>query len=206
MLQPRCAAAALHRCSGSTEPGINSLRKVRIRPIGPGDKRRLLRFFEELSPTSIALRFHGSKKTLSEEELSYFTEVDSNRHVAIMATTGMGRRARIIGTARYIRPIDGGEVANRAEVAVTVADEFQGRGVGGMLICRLTRLAKQNDVDYFVFHVSGENRRVLAMIKRNLRIVSQTTSAGAVDIVCALDGSSYDLTRVKSKGNAELPS
>ena len=187
MLQPRYAAAVLHRCSGSAKPGINSLRSVRIRPMGPDDKGALLRFFEELSPTTVALRFLGPKKALSGRELSYFTEVDSVRHVALAATLGSGNAERIIGVARYVRLEVGGQLSDRAEVAVTVADEFQGMGVGGLLTRSLIRLAKQNGVHEFGFCVSGENRKVLAMFRRYLRVVSHTVEAGAVEIVCSLD-------------------
>ncbi len=90
MFQPRYAAATLHRCRSCIDPGIRSLREICVRPVFPDDKAALTQFFEELSPTTVARRFLGPKKTLSEEELSYFTEVDSIRHVAIVATIGIG--------------------------------------------------------------------------------------------------------------------
>ncbi len=195
MLQPRYATEVQHRCSVFIEPRIPSLSEVYVRPLGPDDKAALRRFFEELSPTTVALRFLGPKKALSEKELSYFTEVDPVRHVALAATLGSGNAERIIGVARYVRLEVGGQLSERAEVAVTVADEFQGIGVGGMLTRGLILLAKQNGVREFVLNVSGENRKVLAMFRQYLRVVSHTVEAGAVEIVCSLDETPIPLAR-----------
>jgi GNAT superfamily N-acetyltransferase len=203
MLQPRYAAAVLHRCSGHPEPEKPPMDEICIRPIGPDDKGLLLRFFENLSPSSIAFRFLTPKKALSSEELSFLTEVDPTRHVAIAATLGSGDRERIVGIARYVCPTEGNEIAGQAEVAVTVADEFQGLGVGGTLIRCLIRLAKKNGVDCFLFNVSGDNRKVLAMIRRYFRPVSQKVEAGAVEIVCPLDNPPPTVTRAKPLRDTE---
>ena len=203
MLQPGCAAAVYHRCMEPAKPGTPPLREFCIRSLGPDDKAALLSFFQELSPTTVALRFLGPKKTLSEEELDYFTAVDSTHHVAIAAIVGFGDHEMIVGVARYICLADGDEIADRAEVALTVADEFQGMGIGWILVCRLIRIAKQNGVRHFVLHVSEENKRILGMFRRYLRVVSHTVEAGAVEIVCSLDEAQILLARPEPSQNIE---
>ena len=106
MLQPRFAAEIQHRCSSFIEPRMPSLNEVCVRPLGPLDKAALRCFFEELSPATVALRFLGPKKGLSNKELSYFTDVDSIHHVALRGmSSGMNaNNCHSEGAARRRQP------------------------------------------------------------------------------------------------------
>ena len=77
------AADALLRDGGS----------IHLRAIRPDDKPRLLALFSHLSSRSMYFRFFRAKKTLTDEELRYFTELDFVRNVALVATRRQGRRA-----------------------------------------------------------------------------------------------------------------
>jgi RimJ/RimL family protein N-acetyltransferase len=98
--------------------------RVTLRPITPEDKPLIAASFERLSEESRYRRFFTSKKELSAAELDYFVDVDSN-HEAIIAVDQLSREA--VGVARYVRSNDDTEVA---DLAVTVIDDWQGRGLG----------------------------------------------------------------------------
>src|SRR5262245_5234020 len=115
---------------------------IHIRAIRPDDKQRLLALFERLSSGSIYFRFFQTKQRLTDEELRYFTELDFTRDVALVATRQEGQEEHIIGVGRYFRIHENGQPTTHAEVAFTVADAHQGRGVGTLLLEHLAAIAR----------------------------------------------------------------
>src|SRR5216683_930913 len=105
---------------------------VAIRPVRPEDGPLLTDGFARLSARSRRSRFFTGKVRLSEAEVRYLTNIDHHDHEALCAVSRDGRG---VGVARYIRDRD--ETAS-AEVAVTVVDEWQGRGLGGKLLALLS--------------------------------------------------------------------
>jgi GNAT superfamily N-acetyltransferase len=132
---------------------------VRISRITPQDAPLIADGFERLSAETRRLRFLTSKPTLSNSELRYLTEVDGHRHEALGAVdprTGHG-----IAVARFVRDPDDHA---RAEVAVTVADEWQHRGLGTLMLERLSDRAREEGVERFTALVSGDNRRMQPLL------------------------------------------
>ena len=105
---------------------------VRLRLLRPNDRQRLQQGFEDLSSASRHNRFMGAKRTISEAELSYFTELDQFDHFALGAVelTPSGAEGDGIGVARFIRLAADPDCA---EVAITVIDRMQGNGIGRRL-------------------------------------------------------------------------
>ncbi len=102
---------------------------INIRAISHKDKNLLLEGFHRLSPQSIKFRFLGLKKELTIDELVYLTEVDQEKHVALVATHYKDNIELIIGVGRFIE-IDRNDFVRSAEIALAVVDEHQNRGIG----------------------------------------------------------------------------
>jgi RimJ/RimL family protein N-acetyltransferase len=132
--------------------------RVILRPIAPQDKPLLAASFERLSQESRYRRFFTSKKELSAAELDYLVDVDHSDHEAIIAIDPSSGQA--VGIARYIRATDDAEAA---EVAVTVADHWQRRGLGRALLNRLTYRARREGVRRFTALIQGGNRASLGL-------------------------------------------
>ncbi len=133
--------------------------RATLRPIAPEDKPLLAALFERLSEESRYRRFFTTKTKLSPGDLAYFVDVDHSDHEAIIAIEPSSGEA--LGVARYIRAKDDAEVA---EVAVTVADDWQGRGLGRALLDRLTYRARQEGVRRFSALVQGDNPASLGLL------------------------------------------
>ena len=130
---------------------------ILIRAIRPDDQERLHDHFKGLSQQSIYFRFMGLKRDLSPNDLSRLTELDFKNHVGIAATVTENGRERFLGVGRYIRDA----APNGAEVAFAVLDEFQGRGIGTLLLEHLAFIADANEVTEFEADVLGDNRQML---------------------------------------------
>ena len=135
--------------------------EIIVRPVQPTDAPLLLEgFAEHFSDQSRYQRFLTSKRTLSPRELAYFTDVDHDRHEAFGALdpkTGEG-----IGIARFVREEPG---SPSAEAAVAVSDEWQGRGLGGLLLERLAARARELGVTEFTASLLTSNRAMLSLFE-----------------------------------------
>ena len=136
---------------------------VRIRPIVPADKPRIAEGLAKLSAESRYLRFLRPIDHLSAHELEYLTEIDYRTHFAWGAELAENRDHRGIGLARYVCRQDD---PTTAEAAVAVLDEYQGKGLGGILLRLLAESALENGVQRFRSYVLSANRKVLAALDR----------------------------------------
>ena len=154
--------------------------RVLIRPIAPDDRSRLNPGLSALSEGSRHTRFLGPRETFSEAELDYLTFVDHHDHEAILAfdaDTGEG-----VGVARYIRT-----GRRTAEPAVTVSDEWQGRGLGGRLMDLLAARARQAGVRTFVSVTLAGNSAAIRMLER-VGPTTRGTAGPHIELVTRLSG------------------
>ena len=133
--------------------------RVEVRPIEAGDKRRLTDGFERLSEESRYRRFFSPITRLTDQQLAYLTEIDHRDHEALVA---LDDQDNLVGVARYVRLEDRPDAA---EVAVTVADDWQGRGMATGLLHRLVPLAREAGIERFTASALAENRAVVDVLQ-----------------------------------------
>ncbi|MFA9412403.1 MAG: GNAT family N-acetyltransferase [Deltaproteobacteria bacterium] len=137
--------------------------RIHLRPMRPSDKQMLLDGFEHLSPDSRYARFMAPKSTLSERELRYLTEVDGINHFAIGAIRRhLVSKPEGVGSARFVRLSD---QPDTAEPAVTVLDDFHGKGLGSIMLQRLIEAAWERDVRWFCTELLADNTASKRMIE-----------------------------------------
>lgn len=130
---------------------------AQVRPIRPDDVDLLKEFHERQSDESIYLRFFAPLKHLSDREATRFANVDYVQRVALIVEAG----GRMVGVARYDRLT--GPDGPRAEVAFNIADEFQGRGVGSVLLEHLAAIGAEAGVQEFVADVLPQNHKMMSV-------------------------------------------
>ncbi len=159
---------------------------LNLRAITPADRVALREeLFLKLGPDSLRNRFFGTKLDLSEVELARLCQVDFLRHVAIVAETSRAGRRRLVGVGRFVRAEDD---AATAEVAITVQDHYQGRGIGGQLLCRLVVAARELGLSRLEGSMFAQNQR-MARLMRALQLPCESSlEDGILTISLDLDG------------------
>ncbi len=139
--------------------------QVIIRPIRPDDADDLQDTFQRLSMESIYLRFLSFKKELPDEEARQLATVDYTTRIAFVAITQVDGHENVIGVSRYAMDDPGNP--EFAESAVVVEDEYQGRGLGKLLLWRLVTYARARGIHILRGNMQIGNNRMLDLVRRS---------------------------------------
>ena len=162
--------------TAASRPQVVRLRSgdlVRIRQVRPGDAPALARAYAKLSEESRYRRFFTAMPELSETILHAAVEVDHENHEALVALPLLS--GEIVGECRFIRLPDRPDTA---DLAVTVIDAWQRRGLASALLARLSARALEVGIAYFSAQILAENRTVLGLLPKLGNV--ETEGAGTV--------------------------
>jgi acetyl coenzyme A synthetase (ADP forming)-like protein len=148
---------------------------VRVRPARPADATRVEDYLIGLSPETRRLRFWS--QAIDVRELARkIVDVDYDDHLTLLVLQG-GDEGRMVGGAQYIR-IEGG----RAEVSLSAADEFQGKGMGSILLGQMAQEAARHDITTFVAEVLPENHKMINVFRASGFTVSIRATPGSIEV------------------------
>jgi len=133
--------------------------RVPVRPIKPEDAPFLVDFFNRLSKETISFRYLANLKSLPKEWLPHLTQVDASLSVAMVAVKEIESRERILGECRIMRKPG----STRGEIAATVEDQWQDKGLGTGLVRHCICIAKELGIKVIWGSVSSDNTRVFAL-------------------------------------------
>lgn len=131
-----------------------------MREIRAPDAPALQRLVGRSSERSVAFRFFGPLKKLSDEQARRFAEVDGRDRFALVALDPEDA-GEIVGVVRYEREAG----TDGAEYAALVEDAFQGRGLGRGLTASLIEAARRNGIRRLYALVMRENRSMLHLLQ-----------------------------------------
>jgi RimJ/RimL family protein N-acetyltransferase len=148
--------------SFSVREPLRNGEEIEVRALRPGDRNALRRAIARASDQSLYRRFFGIKREFSDAEVSTFVDVDFKNTVALVAVSHKSAREIIMGGARYIllRP-------GAAEIALTVLDEFQRQGIGGIMLRHLVALARAAGLSTLIAEVLADNTAMLRVFERS---------------------------------------
>ncbi len=133
-----------------------------VRPIRPEDAPLLVGLFESLSPRSVYMRFFSPMKQLPHSMLAVFTQIDYDRHIALVALSESKSKEEMLGVARIILERN----LKEAEFSVVVGDQWQGKGIGAALLQRCLSIADDKGLEKVTGVVLAENTQMLALGKK----------------------------------------
>ncbi len=135
--------------------------KVTIRPIRPDDAPRLQALVRRLSPESAYLRFLSPRRELPDDMARTLANVDYEKRMALVAEVKRDGQEDVIAVARYA--VLAGE-PHKAEFAIVVQDDYQGRGLGTLLMKRLVAYASARGIRRAVGQILSENERLFRFL------------------------------------------
>ncbi|MCW2650187.1 MAG: protein lysine acetyltransferase [Mycobacterium sp.] len=134
--------------------------ELMLRPVLPGDSERVAHGHVRFSPETLYRRFL-SVRAPTEALLRYLFEVDYVDHFVWVVTDCAD--GSVVADGRFVRDADDPSLA---EIAFTVADAYQGRGIGVLLLAALAVAARVDGVERFQARMLADNAPARAMLDR----------------------------------------
>lgn len=156
-------------------------RQVDIRALRPDDKDDLLAAIGRTGPQSLQRRFFVAKRGFSEREIAFFVNIDFVNHVALVALVEEDGRKVVVGGGRYIVT----EPA-KAEIAFVVIDDYQGQGLGTLMMHHLAVIARKAQLKALVAEVLPENTAMRAVFSKFGFKIQRGDDPRVVHLVMAL--------------------
>lgn len=154
---PQSATEGPRHGPDAGDPSVLDGSAVLLRPLGPGDHRLVRELLEGLSPRSRWLRFCTPMPRIGDDLVRRLCSAASGD----LALGAFGR-GRLLGMGRFVRLADD---AGSAELAVTVAEDCQGRGLGRRIVGALQSAAAARGVQRLIFWVAGDNPAMLGLLR-----------------------------------------
>ena len=129
-------------------------KEVTLRPAKPVDERRIQEHFYNLDKTDIVSRFFHEKTSFVRDEAEGVSQIDYIKDLTIVAVVGEFGFGTVVGIGEYL--LDPSK--NIAEVAFSISKEFQGKGLGKILLKKLCMAARENGIAGLVAYTSPGNK------------------------------------------------
>jgi RimJ/RimL family protein N-acetyltransferase len=141
--------------------------KVIVRPVRMSDEAPLQRMLYRLSDESVYRRFFAYRRAHPHEEMQNMVSLDYESAMGLVVIEP--EHDEIVALSRY----DVDPATNFAEIAFTVRDDWQHRGIGTLLLRRMTEIARARGLAGFKAEVLARNAAMLAVFhKSGLRMTS----------------------------------
>ncbi|MBU1700000.1 MAG: GNAT family N-acetyltransferase [Candidatus Eisenbacteria bacterium] len=149
-----------------------------FRPIRPTDEKLVRAFFYAASKKTKYFRFHGELQTFRHRDAQTYCNVDYESNYVIAVVRKEEDHEHIIAMGQYeVNP-----ATNMGECAFMVSDEFQGKGIGTLLLKRLIEHAKSKGVAGFVAEVLATNQAMLHVFHKSGYTIHSSIDEGVYHV------------------------
>ncbi len=157
--------------------------EVTIRPAKPVDDRRIREHYYSLDKNDVFLRFFHEKTTFSTSDVEGKSQIDYVKDLTLIATVGESGFDKVVGVAEYLLLMD----SNMAEVAFTVAKDFQGKGLGKIFLSKLAAAAREHGISGLVAYTAPHNQGMIRLFKTLPYKIKTSFDGEALSLSCKFD-------------------
>jgi len=148
---------------------------ITIRPVKPVDQRRIQEHFYNLDKKDVISRFFHDKSSFVRDEMEELSQIDYIKNLTLVAIVGEFGFGKVVAVGEYL--LDAEE--NNAEIAFSVSRDFQGKGIGKILIKKLAEAARGNRISGMHAYTSSRNKPMVKLFKM-LPYKTQTSTDGDI--------------------------
>jgi len=134
---------------------------VIIRPAKPDDERRIQEHFYNLAEDDVIARFFHERTSFLQSEAEEISQIDYVQNLTLVAVVGEVGFEQVVAIGEYLLE----PAKNMAEIAFSVTRPFQGKGLGRVLIKKLSEAARENGIAGLFAYTSPQNRPMIELFK-----------------------------------------
>ena len=157
--------------------------EILIRPAKPMDERRIQEHYYNLPSSDVMSRFFFQKSSFTRADVEARSQVDYVNALSLVAVSGDYSFGRIIGVGECIRLHN----SNLAEVAFSVNEEFQGKGLGKLFLRKLAEAARGTGLEGLMAFTSPSNHGMIRLFQTLPYKVVKRIEDGDVILTCRFD-------------------
>ena len=180
-LQRQRLSAVSNAVRFSVVETLRNGQRIEIRALRPEDRDNFVAAVSRVGTQSLYRRFFAVRRHFTEDETSFYLNVDFRNHVALVAIAEENGRPTIVAGGRYIVVHPG-----QAELAFTVLDEYQGQGIGALLLRYLVAIAKDAGLKELIADVLPENGAMLKVFRRSGLPYGEKREASSISVTLEL--------------------
>jgi acyl-CoA hydrolase/GNAT superfamily N-acetyltransferase len=156
---------------------------ITIRPAKPVDVRRIREHYYNLDKDDIFRRFFHEKTSFSTSDMESKSQIDYIRDMTLIGVVGEPGFGNVVAVAEYLLLLD----SNMAEVAFTVAKDFQGKGLGKLFMRNLAAAAREHGISGLVAYTAPRNQGMIRLFKTLPYKVTTSFDGEALSLSCKFD-------------------
>lgn len=157
--------------------------KVLLRPMKHTDDKLWVELYNSLSAMSKYYRFFTSHRQPTPEMINQYVHIDYVNNFAIVAILTEQGKERMLGVARYV--LD--PPPDSAELAVAIADDWQGKGLGTKMLMHLLQIMIRRKIKRVHGDIFLENRKMMQLMHESgFKLIDKDDSFGVRHFVLEL--------------------
>lgn len=156
---------------------------VTIRPVKPVDQRRIQEHFYNLDKKDVISRFFHDKSSFVRDEMEDLSQIDYIKNLTIVAIVGEFGFGRVVAVGEYLLDME----ENSAEIAFSVNRDFQGKGIGKILIKKLAEAARKNEISGMHAFTSSRNKPMVKLFKMLPYKIKTSIDGDILRLTCKFD-------------------
>lgn len=157
--------------------------KITIRPAKPVDERRIREHYYSLDKQDIFKRFFHAKTSFNTSDMEAISFIDYIRDLTLIGVVGESGFDRVVAVGEYLLAPE----SNMAEVAFTVAKDFQNKGLGKIFLHKLAAAAREHGITGLVACTAPHNRAMINLFKTLPYRVTKSIEDDMVCMNCRFD-------------------
>jgi acyl-CoA hydrolase/GNAT superfamily N-acetyltransferase len=156
---------------------------ITIRPAKPVDGRRIQEHFYTQDKDDIYSRFFQARTRFVRDDVESMFQIDYVKNLTLLAVVGEFGFGKVMAVGEYL--LDSAK--NIAEIAFSVSKEWQGKGLGKIIMKKLSEAARENGISGLMAYTLPRNQGMLKLFK-SLPYKTKTLYDGeVVELTCMFD-------------------